>query len=466
MFATWFYFSVPYLRGMSDLETDVLIVGAGPTGLAAGCDALRHGFSVRLVERRATRALESKALVVHARTMEVFEALGCADVVLKTGQKFRALNVRPVQDMDPIRVDLLARPWGDTCYPFWLSVPQYDVERALEARFLALGGRIEWGATLEDLSQDEQGVEVTLSTGRHRARWVLGCDGGRSTTREKVGLELPRQGLGVTFALTDVFTKSALAEDEGIVVLTPDGVLLIVPMPAPGLWRLIAQVKPDFDPTSLEGWAALVQARAGFDLCMERLGWNSRFDLTAGVATRFRSGRVFLVGDAAHVHSPVGGQGLNTGAQDAHNLVWKLALLRDQALSSPQREALLDSYETERRQTARDMVKMTGLATRVLTVSNPVARAIRGAVGRVVVRSSKFQDQLSRRVGMLDLLTDGAPRLENPTLADGRRLHDALHPLRPTRLTFRGASRVVRPDRVVARPGLLPDELAVPVEVA
>ncbi|MFZ5438814.1 MAG: FAD-dependent monooxygenase [Myxococcota bacterium] len=449
---------------MNDTETDLLIVGGGPTGLAAGCDALRHGLSVRLVEKKPRRGLESKALVVHARTMEVFERLGCADEVLAAGQRFRALNVRPAPDAMPIRVDLLARAWGDTRYPFWLSVPQYDVELALERRFLALGGRLEWGTACEDVRQDAEGVEATVGGARHRARWLLACDGGRSTVREQVGLSLPREGLGVTFALTDVWLRSTLAEDEGHVVLTPGGVLLVVPMPAPGQWRLIAQVPPDFDATSREAWAALVRERSGLDVELERLGWSSRFDLTGGVATRFRSGRVFLLGDAAHVHSPVGGQGLNTGVQDAHNLVWKLAL--GASLDAAARETLLDSYEAERRPVAVDMVRMTTLATRVLTVKSPLARAVRGLVGRAVVRTSRFQDQLSRRVGMLDLRVAGMPRLENPELGAGRRLHDWLHPLRPTALVWRGRRWLVRPDGVVAREGLVPASLAAPVEVA
>lgn len=450
---------------MNPAHTDLLIAGGGPTGLAAGCDALRHGLTVRLVERKPRRGLESKALVVHARTMEVFERLGCAPQVLAAGQRFRALHVRPSPAQAPVRIDLLARPWGDTRYPFWLSVPQYDVERALEERFLALGGTIEWGVSVEDVTQDSEGVDARLSTGPHRARWLLACDGGRSTVREQVGLTLPRVGLGVTFALTDVWMDSGLVEDEGHAVLSPEGVLLVVPMPAAKQWRLIAQVPGDFDASSLPAWQALLRERGGFDGTLERLGWHSRFDLTGGVAPRFRSGRVFLLGDAAHVHSPVGGQGLNTGAQDAHGLVWRLAISRE--LDPGTGAALLDGYDAERRPVAEDMVRMTTLATRVLTLKNPVARALRGAAGRVVVRTARFQDQLSRRIGMLDLRAGGMPRLENPEVGpDGRRLHDFLHPVRPTTLKWRGTVRLVRPDGVVAREGLLPPSVTVAVEVA
>lgn len=451
---------------MNDVDTDLLIVGAGPTGLAAGVDALRHGLTVRVVEQRAERALLSKALVVHARTMEVFEAQGIAERVRQRGQTFKALNVRPVRDMKPIRIDLVNRPWGDTRYGAWLSVPQYEVERVLEERFLELGGRIDWGHALEAVSPHDTHVEAKISGTTHRARWGLACDGGRSTAREQVGVSLPRKGLGATFALTDVWTKSELAEDEGNVVLSADGVLLIVPMPEPGVWRLIAHVRGDFDPTSLDAWAALVRERAGVDLQMQRLGWNSRFDLTGGVADRFREGRIFLLGDAAHVHSPVGGQGLNTGVQDAHNLVWKLAMVTRNEVTGEAAERLLESYERERRPTAAAMVKVTGFATRVLTLKNPVLRFVRGVVGRVLVRLPLFQNRLSRPVGMLDLEADGCRRVENPRLRDGRRLHDALHPLKPTLLRYEGRERLVRPDRIVAGPELIPISLAERVEVA
>ncbi len=449
-------FSSPYSWAMNDQPTDLLIIGAGPTGLAAGIDALRHGLSVRLIERKRERSLESKALVVHARTMEVLETLGCAEEVRRAGQIFKALNVRPDPTAAPVRIDLLNRPWGDTKYPYWLSTPQYDVERALEERFRALGGIVEWGTSLERLEQDDEGVNAITSAGPHRARYLLACDGGRSTAREAVGLELPRSGLGVTFALTDVRTSGSLPEDEGHGVLSKEGLLLVVPMPEPSVWRLIAHVDASFDSTSLDAWRGVVQRRSGFPLELHSLGWNSRFDLTSGVAPRFRKGRVFLLGDAAHVHSPVGGQGLNTGVQDAHQLVWKLALVLRRTLSEASREALLDSYEAERRPIATQMVRMTSLATRVLTLENPLARKVRALVGSRVVRTARFQNALSRRVGMLEVESEGARRLENPEVSNGKRLHDFVDPLVPTVLRWNQTERVVRPDRIIANAALLP----------
>jgi 6-methylpretetramide 4-monooxygenase / 4-hydroxy-6-methylpretetramide 12a-monooxygenase len=456
---------------MNEHETDLLIIGGGPTGLAAACEGLRHGLRVRLVERRDARAELSKALVVHARTLEVLETMGCADEVVKAGQRFAALNVRPSVGASPIRIDLLARAWGDTRFPYWLSIPQFDVEKILERRLEALGGRVEWGTSLTQLEQLGEGMRATLSTpggstATHTARWVLACDGGRSDARTLAGLSLDREALNVTFALTDVWTNCDLVEDEGHVVLSPDGVLLVVPMPEKRLWRLIAQVPANFEPSDVQAWSRLVQARLGVDLRIDRQGWNSRFDLTGGVADRFRKGDLFLLGDAAHVHSPVGGQGLNTGVQDANNLVWKLALLRHEPLAAASMGRLLDSYERERKPIAQAMVKMTGFATRVLTLVNPVARFVRGLVARVLLRTRRFQDRLSRGVGMLDLESDGHPRLQNPQLADGSRLHDRVDTRKPTLLRWAGHEVLIRPDRVVADRALVPEALAVRVEVA
>lgn len=440
-------------------RTDLLIIGGGPTGLTAACDAARHGLSVRIIERRAVRAEYSKALVVHARTMEILERLGCAEEVVRRGAKFRALNIHTRPGRSRSRVDLINRRWGDTKFPFWLSIPQYEVERVLEAQAESHGIRLEWSTELVRLDQDADGVTSTVRDASgtetvHRSRWVLGCDGGRSTTRDLVGIALHRSDLGETFALADVMTRSELVGDEGHMLWADEGLLLIVPMPAEGVWRLIAQVSPATPELDAAGWNDLVQRRSGIDLKVESMGWNSRFNLSSGVSDRLRAGRVFLLGDAAHVHSPVGGQGLNTGVQDAHNLVWKLAMVQRPELSDSSREQLLASYEVERHATAVAMVRTTERATRLITSGGLFRRVLR-IVAPMLLKSDRLKDQLGRGVGMLDLRTDGRPRLPNPELHDGGHLHDRMHPTLPSLLEWNGQRVLVRPDGVVARPGEL-----------
>ncbi|PVZ09121.1 2-polyprenyl-6-methoxyphenol hydroxylase-like FAD-dependent oxidoreductase [Actinomycetospora cinnamomea] len=427
------------------VEVDVLVVGAGPTGLTAAGEAVRHGLTVRIVDRKPQRATFSKALVVHARTLEVFEAMGVAEAVLAEGRPFAALNVHAGRGRRATRIDLLGLPWGDTAYPFWLSIPQYATEGVLEGRLDRLGVAVDWGVALDRLDDRRSHVESRLEHADGtielvRSRWVIGCDGGRSRTREQAGLRLERTAAGVTFLLADVTTTALPAQDEGHVFLGPDGLLVIVPMPEPGRWRVIAQ-EPRADahpPHSIDTAHVdeVVRSRAGLDLRCHDLLWGSRFELSHGVVDRYRRGRVFLAGDAAHVHSPVGGQGLNTGVQDAHNLLWQLALAR--RVPARGREELLDSYEEERRPVAAAMVAGTGRATRLLTMRNRAFRRLLGVLAPLVITHPAIRTKFGRTVGMLEVgyrsgrSLGGGRRMPNPELRGGGRLYERLDPVRPT----------------------------------
>lgn len=432
--------------GDPSVDVDVLVVGAGPTGLTAAAEALRNGLSVRIVERLAKRGTFSKALVVHARTMEVFSLMGIEREVLDRGVPFAALNLNFDDRKRRVRVDLLDQPWGDTEYPYWLSVPQCDTEVVLEHHLNRLGGEVEWSSSLHTLKDHGTFVEASVKSERGtetiRARWVIGCDGGRSTVRDQAGLVLERTGAGATFLLADVSTTSDLIEDEGHMYLAPEGMLIIVPMPKPRQWRIIAHVSSESAgvPSNIdaERLNSLIEQRAGIQFGAHDVTWTSQFDLSHGVADHFRSGRVFVAGDAAHIHSPVGGQGLNTGVQDAHNLVWRLAESR---YATPERaEELLAAYETERRTTAAAMVGGVARVTSLMTSQRHIARHIRRTIAPRIVAKAFVQAKLARGVGMLNLSysTRGASRdrdglsagrrLPNPELRDGGRLYDRLHP--------------------------------------
>jgi 2-polyprenyl-6-methoxyphenol hydroxylase-like FAD-dependent oxidoreductase len=449
------------------LDVDVLVVGAGPTGLTAAAEALRHGLTVRIVDRKPGRSTFSKALVTHARTMEVFQAMGIADQVLAEGTRFAALNTHAGSRRRHVRVDLLDQPWGDTAYPFWLSIPQYTTERILEEHLVALGGRVDWNVSLESLEERLDHVETRLlhedqRVETVRSRWLVGCDGGRSRVRDVIGLRLDRADAGATFVLADVRTTAALTEDEGHGFLSPEGLLLIVPMPEPGLWRIIAHVlRPPGDaPLTIDAafLDELIRRRAGIEFGSHDIGWESQFDLSHGLADRYRRGRVLLAGDAAHIHSPVGGQGLNTGVQDAHNLAWKLALAArlDDDAAGP----LLDSYEQERRAVAKAMVDGVARVTGLITRQTGILRRLVGLVAPSVISRRAVQAKLGRDIGMLEVAyTHGALvpasspcaglRMDNPALRSGGRLFDRLDPRGFTWVVW-GRAGDAAPDRADA----------------
>lgn len=430
---------------------DLIVIGAGPTGLTLAADALRRGLRVRIVDQKAHRSTYSKALVLHARTLEAFEPLGVVDALTAAGRTFTALNVTPTPGKPEVRVDLTALAWGDTRHPYWLSIPQYETERCLEEHLGTLGGRVEWQVSFEGLVDHGDRVEARLkhTDGRIEtcaAAWLAGCDGGRSPVREAAGLGFERSSLEETFVLADALGDPQRPEDEGTSVLGRDGLMFVVPMPEPGRWRIIAHLaghdpaeQVTIDPAFVDG---LFRDRLGVDFGARDLTWTSQFVLKQGLADRYRAGRVFIAGDAAHLHSPVGGQGLNTGAQDALALAWRLALAQRAGVSDG---PLLDSYEAERRPIARDMVRNTSKATRVMTRSNRLFSALRGFVARHALARPGVQNVLGRGVGMLDLAYADSPiaadgprgevgpggRMPDPA-ADGARLGDLLHPTRHT----------------------------------
>ncbi|MDE0885386.1 MAG: FAD-dependent monooxygenase [Myxococcota bacterium] len=452
------------------VRIDVLVVGAGPTGLTAAIECLRQGLSVRVVDRREQRAEGSKALVVHARTMEAFRAMEVAEEIRSIGLPFAALNVFPDARPPAIRVPLdREADWGDTEFPYWLSAPQVEVERCLERRLGSLGGEVEWAQGLLDMHQDDSGVHAQLAGGECDARWLVGCDGGRSTLREQLGIRMERRDDGQLFVLADVLTRDEFPDDEGRVYRSRKGLTLIVPMPEPRRFRLIAHLPRLVDPPLIDASFVdqLVLDRTGVALGAHSVGWTSHVFLSHGQSQKMRRGRAFLAGDAAHLHSPVGGQGLNAGVQDAHDLIWKIAAAERGA------PGWLESYEAERSVLAGRLVRAVTLATRVMTLQRLVPWALTARVARIALSTGPLQRQLTRRMGMLEQKLPPGPgvdktpwagrRLPNPFVGE-QRMHDRIDPLRPSIVELpEGGVVVVRPDRVVV--GRYPSATAIPPRI-
>jgi 2-polyprenyl-6-methoxyphenol hydroxylase-like FAD-dependent oxidoreductase len=330
----------------------VLIVGAGPTGLTLACDLARRGVAARIVEASPGPQPGSRGKGLQPRSLEVFDDLGIVERVLAHG--------RPAMPMRSVALDgqvtlggaepesLRNRP--DIPYTTSLITPEWRVEEALRLLLTDLGGTVEFGTTLVGFEQSEEGVSaVVVKDGEAEtitARWLVGCDGGHSTVRKQAGIAFEgetREEVRMLVADVDV---DGLDREAWHMWRHADGFLALCPLPSTDVFQYQAGLAPGQDPElSVANLQAILERRSGrTDLRLREPEWSSLWRANIRLVDRYRAGCVFLAGDAAHIHSPAGGQGMNTGVQDAYNLGWKLAAVAKGA--SP---ALLDSYEAERR---------------------------------------------------------------------------------------------------------------------
>jgi 2-polyprenyl-6-methoxyphenol hydroxylase-like FAD-dependent oxidoreductase len=346
----------------TDMHTDVLIVGAGPTGLALGIDLARRGVDALVVEKAEELFPGSRGKGIQPRTMEVFDDLGVLDAIHAAGGSYPVgmiwqdgERVGEHQMFDP------AEATEDSPYNAPWMVPQWRTQQILGARLAELGGQVAFGRELTGLTQDEEGVTAHFAGGEDiRARYAVAADGGRSAVRRALGIGMTGETVDPKPMLVADIRVTGL-DREYWHVFPPraedDGFLAICPLAGTEDFQVAAQFpEGSAVDVSLDGVRKLVAARSHLDPdAVTEVRWASDFRPRMALADRFRSGRVFLAGDAAHVHSPAGGQGLNTSVQDAYNLGWKLgAVLRGGAPVS-----LLDTYEEERRPIAADMLGLS-----------------------------------------------------------------------------------------------------------
>jgi 2-polyprenyl-6-methoxyphenol hydroxylase-like FAD-dependent oxidoreductase len=352
--------------GTDDDARTVLVVGAGPVGLTAACELVRQGARVRLVDALAEPTDQSRAVVIHPRTQEHLAAMGVLDRIEAEALAVTALELRAGRQA-ALRVHATTAE-VDSRFPRILDLAQPETEAVLTALAGELGITVERGTSLDGLDQDDDGVTVTLTspsgTMRHRYAWVVGTDGGHSRVRAAVGSRLEGVFSGQHFLFADVAVDGAPSADTIRMYLHPDGIGGAFPMPG-GRLRLLFLVAAPQSGTepALEQAQRLVDERMGG---MWRLGdprWLTYFEVHHGQVPQYRSGRVLLAGDAAHVHSPAAGQGMNTGMQDAVNLAWKLALVST-GRAAPE---LLDTYQTERHPVGARVVRLTSTMTDVMS---------------------------------------------------------------------------------------------------
>jgi 2-polyprenyl-6-methoxyphenol hydroxylase-like FAD-dependent oxidoreductase len=416
-------------------ETTVLIAGAGPTGLTLALDLARRGVSFRLIEAATTPFEGSRGKGIQPRTLEIFDDLGVIDAILAEGApypKFR-LHFGPFS-LRAGSMGSTKRPTEGVPYPNLWLLPQYRTEAILRDRLRTLGGAVEFGKALTTFVQDAHGVDARISTGEEvRAEFLIGCDGGHSMVRKALGLRFDGETVdNKPVLIADVEIDGLDRRDWHVWPIAKGGAAALCPLPNTSMFQFTARAK-----SMAAGIESTLHWLTG--RCVERVAWSSVYQPSARMVERYRVGRVFLAGDAAHVHPPAGGQGLNTGVQDAYNLGWKLARV---ARGAP--DSLLDTYEAERL---------------------PIAAAVLGLTKRLHqtrgITRSEATNQLALHYRTSPLSSGVAcgslhpgDRMPDASLNDGSRLFDHLRGPHSAELaTPEGLQILIRPDGYIAHIG-------------
>ncbi len=362
------------------MDTDVLIVGAGPTGLMLANQLGRRGVRTMIIDRHAGPSLQTRALGVQARTMEIYSKLGIVDRALELGKRGTGANIW-AQGRKMARVPLGEAGKDLTPYPFIFILGQDDNERIMGDRLRDWDLSVQWNTELVGLDQESGQVTASLkqpdgSIRKITAAWVAGCDGARSAVRELNGITFPGAAYEHVFFVADTEVLGSMVPDEVNVYLWKQGFHLFFPMRGKDHWRVVGivpQALRNKDDVTFEDVVPSVRGEAGAGLSFKACTWFSTYRIHHRSASRFRDRRCFLLGDAAHIHSPVGAQGMNTGLQDAYNLGWKLALV----VKGQAAPALLDTYEEERIPVARRLLNTTDRAFRLVVSDNWLAGILR-----------------------------------------------------------------------------------------
>ncbi len=415
---------------------DVLIIGAGPVGLTLASDLRRRGISFRIIESAGQAVQQTKAVGVQARTLELLAKMGVANTAIERGLTTSLFSIYS-EGKRLIRIDFKEH-LRESPYPYVLLLPQNETEQVLTEYLQSQGAIIEWQRELVQLKQDEQGVEAALrhpdgAVERVRVGWLVGCDGAHSTVRHLLGLSFAGTSFEqsfASFAVGNVRLTWDLSYDEIFAFLHRGNFIGYFPL-ADGRHRVVIAYAPDKAPT---GEVTLEEIQQSIDTCGPQGARASepaeltRFHVNQRRTEHYRSGRIFLAGDAAHIHSPIGAQGMNTGIQDALNLGWKLALVVKGQASA----RLLESYEAEREQVGEALLRGTDRTTHLALTRNPLLVALRDALAPILFSSLPASaHRLAETLAELNIVYAPSPivvdqRDKKGTLRAGDRAPNAL----------------------------------------
>jgi 2-polyprenyl-6-methoxyphenol hydroxylase-like FAD-dependent oxidoreductase len=417
------------------MKKQVLIVGAGPVGMTLASELTRYGISVRIIDQAAQRTDKSKALVLWSRTLELLNRGVGAEAFIQAGFKTTAVNIVATGGKLVGRVGMES---VNSPYPYALMLPQSETERLLEEHLTRSGVRVEREVELTGFETTADAVAAILrhSDGRletMQADWIAGCDGAHSTVRHTLGVAFDGETLDSDWILADVHMSGYPFPDaEASVYWHEDGVFVIFPI-SRGRYRVIANSPPssaEHPPApTLEQAQALIDRRGPPGLVAFDPIWLAGFRINGRKVKGYRHGRALLLGDAAHVHSPAGGQGMNTGMQDAFNLAWKLALVIQKKCG----DQLLDSFSVERSAVGDEVLQSAARLTAAGTVENHLLQHIRNFVGRVALGLAPVQRAITDSMTEVSIGYAASP-LNGPTLSTGpkpgqRIIPDAAHPV-------------------------------------
>jgi 2-polyprenyl-6-methoxyphenol hydroxylase-like FAD-dependent oxidoreductase len=377
----------------SQRQFDVIVVGAGPTGLALAASLALRGLRIAVLDAQAAGANTSRAAVIHAHTLEGLESIGVSGELVRRGVHAHRFTIR---DRDRL---LVAVPFGDlpTPYPYTLMISQAETEQVLRARLSQLGVNVRWNCPVAGVTQDADRARVRLADGSELgARYVVGADGMHSTVRAGLDIRFEGARYEQSFMLADVYLDGAVPSDEVALFFSPAGLVVVAPLPG-GAHRIVATLDEAPEQPGIADVQALLDTRGPRQnpVTVRGLIWGSRFRVHHRLASHYRQGRVVLAGDAAHVHSPAGGQGMNTGILDG----LALAPALEAAIRHGQPDAL-DGYASRRRPVAKKVIELADNLTRLATVK-PGRRPLRNLVLWVLGRIPAFQRRLAWRLSGL-----------------------------------------------------------------